>query len=362
MQIDFHHATTYVCARMSGFSHEDADIISYSAQYVDEATNDGIIFFKNGAKYNRISSAHKMLDRRNFEEMNNQMVWVPFHFLPGNGGEDAGDNPQGSFIHKLICRPDSYISRELLEDCRNNKHKPYALHRLGITMHVYADTFAHQGFAGVNHRVNEVKDLVLYNEEIDFGRKLGDFFGDAWDGVTQKFISKSFPLGHGAALTCPDKPYLKWSYTNGLGEKVERDNLEIFMTAVQTMIGEMILFRIDGTDEAFDFNPADLEVLKKNFETFKEEKGHQRYERWVESLANGDFSFGPVQLSFIPKGEGSWKDKAIANKKPIDDGTEVYDFTSEFLQSDWKMFHDALHAHYFSVVKDILPRYGICAA
>jgi len=48
MQIDFHHAVTYVVARMAGFNHNEADTISYSAQYVDDATNDGVIEFTNG--------------------------------------------------------------------------------------------------------------------------------------------------------------------------------------------------------------------------------------------------------------------------------------------------------------------------
>lgn len=42
MQIDFHHATTYVLARLAGFEHPEANIIAYSAQYVDDATNSGL--------------------------------------------------------------------------------------------------------------------------------------------------------------------------------------------------------------------------------------------------------------------------------------------------------------------------------
>ena len=33
-----------------------------------------------------------------------------------------------------------------------------------------------------------------------------------------------------------------------------------------------------------------------------------------------------------------------------------------FLISDWKMFHDALQAHRFEVIHEILPKYGISAA
>jgi len=54
MQIDGHHTLTYIAARLAGYNHKKAGIIAYSAQYVDDATNAGIIRFKNGAMYQRI--------------------------------------------------------------------------------------------------------------------------------------------------------------------------------------------------------------------------------------------------------------------------------------------------------------------
>src|SRR5262249_6901909 len=79
VQIDFHHATTYALARLAGFSHDEANVVAYSSQYVDDAVNAGAIEFENGASYSRISSAHKMLDYRNFEALADAVVWVPFH-------------------------------------------------------------------------------------------------------------------------------------------------------------------------------------------------------------------------------------------------------------------------------------------
>ena len=84
MQIDFHHSVTYVLSRIAGFLHSEASIIAYCAQYVDDATNSGIIHFDNGWSFDRICSAHKLLDYRNFQELANHHVWIPFHFLPGN--------------------------------------------------------------------------------------------------------------------------------------------------------------------------------------------------------------------------------------------------------------------------------------
>ena len=142
MQIDFHHATTYVVARTAGFDHPEAEIIAYAAQYVDDATSTGTVYFDNQAVYNRISSAHKMLDTRNTEDLANHQVWMAFHFLPGNGGKKADEDPAGSFINKIICRPNSYVAQEMVRDTILQKDRLYGLHRLGVAMHVYVDTWA----------------------------------------------------------------------------------------------------------------------------------------------------------------------------------------------------------------------------
>lgn len=101
MQIDFHHTVTYVLARLAGFKHEDAHIISYSAQYVDDATNGGTIIFEDDIMYTRISSAHKMIDKRHLNKLKSHLVWIPFHFLPGNNGEPEGAFCKGFFYQKI---------------------------------------------------------------------------------------------------------------------------------------------------------------------------------------------------------------------------------------------------------------------
>jgi hypothetical protein len=125
MQIDFHHAVTYVVARLSGFKQEKAEIIAHAAQYVDDATSSGTV-----------------------------------HFLPGNNDLEAGENPNGGFINKIVCSKNNPIAKEMVRQAIIEKDKPYGLHRLGITMHVYADTWAHQKFAGVLHDINEVEDAL----------------------------------------------------------------------------------------------------------------------------------------------------------------------------------------------------------
>ncbi|MCD4742980.1 MAG: hypothetical protein K8R67_10950 [Desulfobacteraceae bacterium] len=370
MQIDFHHAVTYVAARLAKYSVAEAKIISYCAQYVDDAVNSGTIKFRNKAMYSRISSAHKMLDYRNFKELANHFTWVPFHFLPGNAGKKAGDHPAGSFVNKLVCHPDSYVASDMVNSCIACHDREYGLHRLGITMHVLADTFAHQKFAGINHEINEVEKLKrLGGKPSSLLKKLADYFGDLFDKIANKVVSNAFPLGHGAALTCPDQPYLQWEYKNGAGEKVKRDNTKIFMDAVKSIHKAMVCYRMKDSDYTLknkdEIPEDDFEQIKKNFISFNDEEGEHRHEKWLASIANGEFSFAKKDeevFVYIPKGMGSWKHQALDTKREVETKHERYRFTPDFLDSDWKLFHDALQVHRIDIIRNILPKYGICAA
>ena len=357
MQIDFHHAVTYVLARLAGFSVNESDIISHASQYVDDATNEGVVKFTNGAMYSRISSAHQIIDLQNANDVINHRVWVPFHFLPGNGGLKAGKNPEGGFINKLVCTPDSFVAQELLAKCIADRHKPYALHRLGITIHVLADTFSHQGFAGVIHNINAIHELDS-DGEIGSHNSFQDFFNQ----VKSSLIDFTLPLGHSAALTCPDLPFLKWRYTNKLTPNIYKDNPAIFRKAVNSIFKSLKKYRNKdtGTTIAGQISPADFEQINSNLLNFTDNDVAIRHQKWIHSIANGEFSFPKEKITYIPKGMGSWKFQALKTESDIDIGE--YEYSDSFLSSNWKMFHDALQKHQFEVVHDILPKYGICVS
>ena len=357
MQIDFHHAVTYVLARIAGFSSEESEIISHASQYVDDATTDGVVEFTNGAMYSRISSAHKTIDLHNTSDFINHTVWVPFHFLPGNGGLVAGENPEGGFINKLVCTPDSFVAQEMLEKCIADSDKPYALHRLGFTIHVLADTFAHQGFAGVIHDINDINELDII-EAVKPRTSILDFI----NRIISFFIDKALPLGHGAAFTYPDLPFLKWRYTNKLDQIIDRDNLDIYKKAVGSIFKSLKKYKNNNADfvTSQQISKEDLNQIFSNLANFTNKDGLIRHRQWIDSIANGAFSFGRENISYIAKGIGSWKYHALNSENDHD--TEAFVYSEKFLSSDWKRFHDALQKHRFEVIHDILSTYGICVS
>jgi hypothetical protein len=354
MQIDFHHAVTYVGARLAGFDDQAAATIAYAAQYVDDATNSGVIHFDNGAKFERISSAHKLFDYRNFQNLANSQVWIPFHFLPGNGGLPAGQSPPGEFVEKLICRANSPIAQDLVRECIVRHQSPHGLHRLGITMHVYADTWAHQGFVGVNHRVNEARNLIDGAGQPD--RRL-------LDRLKSYFIGEALPLGHGAVLGNPDKPFLLWGYTNGQGAVIRRNNPRDFMFAITAMYEVMHRYRLGDPDAVPPpMGNRDRQIIADLFEQTTAASSHARHAIWAQTIAAGKFSFGAANITYIPKGRGSWKYLALGTETDVDQGNERFPYQSDFSTSDWKHFHDALQAHYRYVTRELLPRYEITIA
>lgn len=354
MQIDFHHATTYVVARDAGFSHTDADIIAYAAQYVDDATSSGTIRFDNRAVYNRISSAHKMLDPRNTEELANHYVWMAFHFLPGNGGLDAEQNPDGSFIDKIVCTPNSPVAQDMVRDAILEKDRAYGLHRLGVTMHVYADTWAHQGFAGVLHHVNEVENAKETSKSSLFKKSLS--------GLLSSFLDDAIPpLGHGRAQTFPDMPFLQWQYQNGSGVLIKRDNPANFLEASEHMCIAMRRYLLGDPHAAVTGLSADTrDQIKNMLLGTVYEDGEKRHRKWIEAIRNGKFTVcGKADIDdYFPRGNDSWKADALGTSFDM----PVYPYKKNFINSQWKHFHDAIQAHRFNVVYNILPKYGICAA
>ncbi len=364
MQIDYHHGITYVIARLAGFDHRQADVVAYCSQYVDDAVNSGTIRFHNGAMFTRISSAHRSLDYRNFSDLANHNVWIPFNFLPGNGGRPVGDNPDGTFIRKIVCRPGSPVARQMISACIADRDQSYGLHRLGVTMHVFADTWAHQGFAGVCHKIN---DIILLDEkqlpDASFEDRLKDFFGDLRDRATGAFVGDVLPLGHGAALSHPDLPNLAWRYRDSDGNTVPRNNTDLFVQAAHEMCKAMQCFRAGNPDANVPgLTVAQRDQLGRLMGDIRERDGAARHRRWLGLIAQGEFGFPAVKVTYKDKGNGSWKHQALGTTRRKDLGKEVFPYSPGFLTCDWKLFHDALLAHRFTVVHTILPRYGICAA
>jgi hypothetical protein len=167
------------------------------------------------------------------------------------------------------------------------------------------------------------------------------------------------PLGHGTVLSNPDKPYHVWSYVNGLGERITRNNPDDFLDAAEHMVRAMQCFREGDADfNAPGIPSADSNLIQRMLRETIDPDAEQRHRAWLDHVRQGTFSFGAEEVSYVGEGAGSWKADALG----MGDSSKRFAYNSQFLQANWKLFHDALQAHRFDVLHHILPEYGICAA
>lgn len=363
MQIDFHHAVTYVATRLGGLSHEEAATVAHAAQYVDDATTDGPLTFTTGERYVRVTSAHKTFDIRiNNNHADNRLVWLPFHFLPGNEGQADGCNDQEAFLRRAMCTPDSAVARTMMHDCIARKDLPFALHRFGIALHTYVDTWAHQQFVGIVCDLNRIDALHIepdpaYADTPAYKKLTSSMM------KIKALIAGHLPVGHAGALACPDMPFLKWSFRRKNGEVVHRDNPTDFVAAAKAMFNMARRYAAsDTTLPDIEMTAADLQTIDNLLRHTIMIDGEDRHPVWLNAIKQGQFSFGPADVTYIDHGDGSWKMKAIG-ADPDDETDVAFIFNREvFLGSDWKRFHDAVQYHRLFVLHDLLPRVGLCAS
>jgi hypothetical protein len=157
MQMDFHFYAIYALARATGFIPGNAHIIAYASQHTDDAKYKDALEFENGGRFQQVLTAHKLFDPGAINKETCYSIWVPFHFLPGNVGVD--------FYERMLARSGSTIVQRLVDDLVASNSKPYILHRFGILLHTYADTWSHQNFLGlIREDLNDVRRLDVAGE------------------------------------------------------------------------------------------------------------------------------------------------------------------------------------------------------
>jgi hypothetical protein len=354
MNIDFHYGVIYVTSRLAGLDKSQAQIVAHSSQYVDDATTKGALEFSGGETFERYASAHEMYDYKNAVDSENRAIWAPFHFLPGGEGKTLED--------KVVCCPDSLVAKSMVRNAISRFSSANALQRLGITLHVYVDTWAHQGFSGIVSDNNKL--LTLEGDDHDHDTwldKLTSKVDEVGQNVGRVALDVISGLGHGAALHFPDMPWAKWKYKNANLRDVERDNLPDFVQAA-----DMACKAVQGfinKNQNYENEPglpADAkEALRNIFANNRDHKAEARLKFFAEAVANGEIpSIAEEIPEYVAKGNGSWKHTATGIAE-IDDGDTPPNWSPVFEDSNYRKFHDAIKEHRFVVTQEILPSFQV---
>lgn len=390
MNRDFHYYGTYGAARLAGFDATEATVIAHSAQYVDDSTRDRQIDQKKFAfDFQPVPTFHTMvndlvMNRPGDVEL--RLVWIPFHFLPGNlsdakkvkyNGPMSASRLGGTFEYdekarrefQLMCLPKSDLARDMINDIITNhlQRDPipeYLLHLIGIRMHVLADTMAHQHFAGVvawhvNDVIGTVTDMIN-NRPVPYSYFFpgSELFGPD-PGIS--FDTISF-LGHGRMGAVLDYPWLKFEYTpRGLEQSTGKrtiihNNPAAYLESFRQMYTALVRIRARST---FDFSrpepldPACGEVISGILKTphpfgtrFLNDDGHsgERCRLWEAALGQ-DQILGRMCGKPRSYDADAWYNEVIGQEKRVQ-STDYYRFSkAAIIHRTW--------------VEDELRRYGI---
>jgi hypothetical protein len=138
VNIEFHYYTVYFLAQRAGFSAADSWILACSSQFVDNNLIAYKIETDDGPYLSAATQNYGWWDKSYLNE-----VYLPFHFFPGTPDayecrrKDGAQNPYNT-------TPNSPGVKKLLVEALKTKN----LYRMGIALHTFADSYAHQNFSG----------------------------------------------------------------------------------------------------------------------------------------------------------------------------------------------------------------------
>jgi hypothetical protein len=304
MQRDFHYYCVFVLARLADYSPEEAKIIAYSSQYVDDSLDSEPIEVDD-FRFDTVRTAHIGLEAFGWDVQ--KKVYIPFHFIP------PSPVLKGGFSY--VTQPDSGFAQMIVKEAINDKPE-IRLYRLGIALHTYADTWSHQGFSGRHNLENDVEEIRVRRKKRYRHLLLKNIFLDALPQI-----------GHTEAYKYPDYSYLSWKYKNHMGEEIQRDNAEEFLKAAKAILGWLAEANGKNVGRNWQNNEAKIKGLfKQRYPRSKEDlELSKRCKNWTLQYDN---FFSRPEYHYNPD---EWREYALGRKDDMD----------AFLRTDWAWFHRA---------------------
>ena len=273
MNSDFHYYATYCAAQLAGYTHEESLDIAYSDRFVDLCSKTMLSKLKAPAAAATTQLPIEMMDIRT-DVIGLQVItriWSSFHFLPGNLYAEPPKRCSKRYKNKyrLICKPNGELLKETVKLAKGK-----SMQAVGLAMHVLADTWAHQNFAGTPSLVINSTNRYFYElfpSENGYTEKKITFRHSATSPddldnsiYTSSLFSNSensiMNLGHGRAGHLPDYSFIRYKYLPAWGnyEEIIKDNPSDYTHAFYQMVYAMKFLR--GVYESFETETYDAEV------------------------------------------------------------------------------------------------------
>lgn len=247
MDINFHYFTIKTLARFAGFDENEAQRIAVFSEYIDDFDWITYLDCKNIPDYIKndvdcdLHRPSLLTLNMNFNpamtgffsyidmaflylERSQKFTVSPFHFIPRNIAliaKDTRTTPaqvgDGSIISDLLLEAKAALLAE--EEPRNR-----SLMRIGMYLHTFADTYAHQLFSGYESWVNEVTiSNVIDNAS---GGNITDTVMCQTRQMSSQEPNIDWPaIGHARAGHTPDLTYVSFTMQYKSNERDEARSL-----------------------------------------------------------------------------------------------------------------------------------------
>jgi len=359
MNLDFHYYGTYVAARLAGYDLDSAQTIAHAAQYVDDSDESmlkdslGRSYIQDFSPIPTVQSLWDMTIKNFFWSegalKNIADIWVPFHFLPGNYGNnpnikqytgplsDKGSLYRWTFDDestkqfKMLCQPNSPIVKSMINDIvLNHTNKDYTLLLAGMRMHVLADTWAHMFYIGmpawfINDALEKVF-IVNGNEKTPVRWKRVWPWADSTDLIHGEFATPDMLaynsivyLGHGRMGHLPDYPWLKYEYTPRWSkDPITKDNTSYFLQALKQLTKALECIK---NNTLFDINsyadlPADTENTIQEILATKPNDNDQS-KTWENNIGRIEINGNPLEVP-VEYNKNLWLDEVKTEGRQIE--------------------------------------------
>ena len=324
MDIEFHYYMTYLIAVKGGYDPDQASIIAYSAQYIDN--NDMIFEVDRGeasAYRNYISQTMNILKPK----AKLLRIYPIFHFIPGDPKAKTAWRKDGK-MHWLNTTPNSANANRITDAAMASGD----LYRIGVACHGYVDTWAHQNFVGYYDVFNALADP----------------------------LSQVLPdIGHADAQHNPDWPALVWRDTRLLGERERVKNKVRFLDAAKHLHAKFMQATTPGVTKA-EIARVGRKLVKDLDGVIGErdqsnERRDERIARYIELSNTADYGDTEVREydedrwlhEAVNEDVRGLRDKSDSRLTRWDPFTDKYTWRDRrtYKQSDWYRFQQAVKTH-----------------
>ncbi|WP_456473556.1 DUF6765 family protein [Desulfolithobacter sp.] len=304
MDIEFHYHITYILARKARFSSQDAFTLAYSSQYVDDNVFHYYINYPDGGHF--ISEVSQTMDITK-PSPKRQKIYPLFHFIPGDPDSPTARRKDGK-THPFNTTPDSDNARYLLQRALDSGD----LYRIGVAVHAYADTWAHQNFLGLKHKFN------------------------AMPGFVESLIPN---IGHADAKHEPDTVHNRWKDERLAGDLEVVNNNDRFIQAAEKIFAYLWLVKNSDQDGLTSlWRKLEKQLLDAMDETYllgADDRARKKaYRKICDDMPDYD--------------EKQWRYAAVEKREFEIDLFDRYwarGGREEFEESDWYRFQQAVIAH-----------------